>query len=46
MILKINGDIVSNDWKMIYDWFGIDCTVPKDVVTACLLYTSPSPRDS
>lgn len=34
MILKINGDIVSNDWKMIYDWFGIDCTAPKDVVTA------------
>ena len=28
MILKINGDIVGNDWKEIYDWFGIECSTP------------------
>ena len=31
MILKINGDIVGNDWKEVYDWFGIECTCPADV---------------
>ena len=34
MILKINGDIVSNDWKDIYDWFGIECATPGDVQKA------------
>ena len=34
MILKIKGDIVSNEWKKFYDWFGIECTVPKDVEAA------------
>lgn len=34
MILKINGDIVSNDWKEIYDWFGIECSTPGDVQKA------------
>ena len=34
MILKINGDIVGNDWKDIYDWFGIECSTPVDVQKA------------
>ena len=34
MILKIKGDIVSNDMKEIYDWFGYDCTTPQDVLSA------------
>lgn len=34
MILKINGDIVGNEWKDIYDWFGIECSTPKDVEKA------------
>lgn len=34
MILKINGDIVGNDWKDIYDWFGIECSTPGDVQKA------------
>ena len=32
MILKIKGDIVSNDMKEIYEWFGYDCTTPQDVL--------------
>ena len=31
MVLKINGDIVSNDWKEIYEWFGFECCTPGDV---------------
>lgn len=34
MILKINGDIVGNDWKEVYDWFGIECSTPGDVQKA------------
>jgi len=34
MILKIKGDIVSNEMKEVYDWFGYDCTTPSDVLTA------------
>lgn len=34
MILKISGDIVGNDWKEIYDWFGIECSTPGDVQKA------------
>ena len=34
MILKIKGDIVSNEMKEVYDWFGYDCTTPNDVLTA------------
>ena len=34
MILKIKGDIVSNEMKEIYEWFGYDCTTPGDVLTA------------
>ena len=31
MVLKINGDIVPNDMKEIYAWFGLDCSCPNDV---------------
>ena len=34
MVLKINGDIVGNDWKEIYDWFGIEGSTPGDVQKA------------
>ena len=34
MILKIKGDIVRNEMKEVYDWFGYDCTTPNDVITA------------
>ena len=34
MVLKINGDIVGNDWKEIYDWFGIEWSTPGDVQKA------------
>ena len=34
MVLKINGDIVGNDWKEIYDWFGFECSTPGDVQKA------------
>lgn len=34
MVLKINGDIVGNDWKEIYQWFGIECATPGDVQKA------------
>lgn len=30
-VINIRGDIVSNDDKWIYDWFGIDATCPNDV---------------
>ncbi len=32
--LKINGDIISNDLKEIYDWFGFESTCPADVMEA------------
>lgn len=31
MVIKINGDIIGNDWKQVYDWFGIEATCPADV---------------
>jgi ATP-dependent Clp protease, protease subunit len=34
MILRINGDIVGNDMKEIYNWFGLECTCPSDVLSA------------
>lgn len=34
MILRINGDIVGNDMKEIYSWFGLECTCPSDVLSA------------
>lgn len=43
MILKINGDIVGNDWKEIYDWFGIECSTPGDVQKALAVLTKGGP---
>lgn len=34
MVLKINGDIVGNEWKEIYEWFGLECSTPGDVQRA------------
>ena len=34
MIVKINGDIISNDMKEVYDWFGFESTCPADIVQA------------
>ncbi len=34
MILKINGDIVGNELKEVYDWFGFECACPADVRAA------------
>lgn len=31
MVIRIEGDIVSNDLKEVYSWFGFDCTCPNDV---------------
>lgn len=31
MVLKINGDIVPNDMKEIYAFFGFDCSCPADI---------------
>ena len=31
MILRINGDIVPNEYKEYYSWFGLECTCPRDV---------------
>lgn len=31
MVIKIDGDIISNDLKEVYDWFGFDSTCPADV---------------
>lgn len=34
--IEIKGDIVGNDDKWFYDWFGMDATCPKDVKDAIL----------
>lgn len=34
MKVEIKGYIVPNDYKEVYDWFGIDATCPKDVSAA------------
>ena len=31
MILRINGDIVPNEYKEYYSYFNLDCTCPRDV---------------
>lgn len=31
MKIKIGGDIIADDDKWIYEWFGLDATCPKDV---------------
>lgn len=33
-ILRLNGDVVDNDWSDAYDYFGIDCISPKKVAAA------------
>lgn len=33
MIIKINGDIIGNNWKDVYNWFGIESTCPNDVIS-------------
>ena len=30
-VIDIKSDIVSNDYKMMYDFFGLDCYTPKDL---------------
>ena len=34
MIVKVNGDIISNDLKEVYDWFGFESTCPADIIDA------------
>lgn len=34
MVLKINGDIVNNESKEIYEYFGFECTAPMDIEKA------------
>jgi len=31
--IKISGVIIPNDWQDVYDWFGIDATSPKKVIS-------------
>lgn len=30
-VINLKGEIVPNDYKWVYDWFGLDSTCPKDV---------------
>lgn len=39
--IEIKGVIVMNDYKEVYDWFGIECTSPTDVINQ--LSTDDSP---
>lgn len=32
--INVKGDIIRNDNKWVYNWYGIDATCPKDIVTA------------
>lgn len=34
VIVKVNGDIISNNLKEVYDWFGIESTCPADIENA------------
>lgn len=34
MVLKINGDIVNNGDKELYEYFGFECTAPRDIEMA------------
>ena len=34
MKIDIKGTIVQNDDKWLYDWFGMESTCPKDVISA------------
>jgi ATP-dependent protease ClpP protease subunit len=33
-ILRLNGDVVDNEWGEIYDYYGIDCITPKKTAVA------------
>ena len=41
--IEIKGVIVMNDYKEVYDWYGIECTSPSDVINQ--LPTDNSPVD-
>lgn len=34
MIVNVKGDIIPNDYKSIYDWFGFDSCCPRDITSA------------
>lgn len=34
MKVKINGHIIPNDYKEVYDWFGMESTCPADITAA------------
>lgn len=34
MVLNVKGDIVNNEYKEAYEWFGLECTCPADVHAA------------
>lgn len=33
-ILRLNGDVVDDDWGAVYDYYGIDCITPKKTAVA------------
>lgn len=39
--IEIKGVIVMNDYKEIYDWYGIECTSPQDVISQLPSDNSP-----
>lgn len=45
MVIKIDGDIISNDWKPAYDWYGITSTCPRDVTDLLNLAEEGEPID-
>lgn len=32
-VINVSGDIISNDYKWFYDWFEMDSTCPRDVIS-------------
>lgn len=34
VVIDVKGDIISNAFKMMYDWFGQECFTPKDLAQA------------
>ena len=39
--IEIKGVIVMNDYKEVYDWYGIECTSPNDVINQLPTDNSP-----
>lgn len=39
--IEIKGVIVMNDYKEVYDWYGIECTSPNDVINQLPADNSP-----